>query len=222
MVSGFSLALLLVGALVLGASAQEHAYDAAGVLSPAAPAVADDDLPKCAQAKSCEACFIQQECYANPFGSQPICSPCGWCTNGTSSGKGLVDDVEGLCAMAPTGIVDFCPWVESATSHLYCPVTVCTVGDFGCSCAGNQCPAVKIIVEWLAGPVVYFIIFSILFTFMSCVALIVRLLCLRRARHLSNSNPIVVVPIGNLNPTHQQAVMGTLVTDTTQEYSKMS
>jgi hypothetical protein len=30
-----------------------------------------------------------QECYANPFGTEPICSPCGWCTNGTSQGDSL-------------------------------------------------------------------------------------------------------------------------------------
>jgi len=118
-------ALLILAALALEASAQEHTYDVAGVISPVPPAGADDDLPKCASAKSCEACFIQQECYANPFGSQPICSPCGWCTNGTSSGKGLVDDVEGLCAMAPTGtqvILLLLPRTPSrlSPSHCFC------------------------------------------------------------------------------------------------------
>jgi hypothetical protein len=25
---------------------------------------------------------LTQECYNNPFGTAPICSPCGWCSNG--------------------------------------------------------------------------------------------------------------------------------------------
>eukprot|EP00285_Hemiselmis_virescens_P002516 CAMPEP_0173414984 /NCGR_PEP_ID=MMETSP1356-20130122/84616_1 /TAXON_ID=77927 ORGANISM="Hemiselmis virescens, Strain PCC157" /NCGR_SAMPLE_ID=MMETSP1356 /ASSEMBLY_ACC=CAM_ASM_000847 /LENGTH=112 /DNA_ID=CAMNT_0014377203 /DNA_START=391 /DNA_END=726 /DNA_ORIENTATION=- len=111
--TGVSTGLQVVGlAVLLGwAGAQEHVYDAAGVLAPGATAPElQDDLPKCGTATNCLTCFQQQECYANPFGSQPICSPCGWCSNGTSGGDSLVDDVKGLCAMAPTGIVDFCPW----------------------------------------------------------------------------------------------------------------
>jgi len=122
--------------------------------------------------------------------------------------------------MAPTGIVDFCPWIESPSSHLFCPVSVCTVGDFGCSCAANQCPAVERIAKWLAVEVVYFIVFMLFLTFFSCVTLFVRALCSRRqARMQATSTPIFVVPLGSVPPM-SQVVVGNVVQDSS-DYSRM-
>ncbi|EKX51346.1 hypothetical protein GUITHDRAFT_151046 [Guillardia theta CCMP2712] len=97
-------------------------------------------LPSCSEATNCFDCFVQQECYPNPLGGDPICSPCGWCSHNHSAS--WTADVKGTCVIAPVGMFDFCQLVDPGADR-YCPESVCKVGDFGCACKDNVCPAIE-------------------------------------------------------------------------------
>ena len=101
----------------------------------------DAQLPSCGDVDNCFDCLLQQECTANPFGGDPLCSPCGWCaTNETK--RSWAADVRGQCVAAPIGLVDFCQLVDRGADR-FCPESVCKVGDWGCACKDNVCPAVE-------------------------------------------------------------------------------
>ena len=101
----------------------------------------DAQLPSCGDVDNCFDCLLQQECTASPFGGDPLCSPCGWCaTNETK--RSWAADVRGQCVAAPIGLVDFCQLVDRGADR-FCPESVCKVGDWGCACKDNVCPAVE-------------------------------------------------------------------------------
>mmetsp|Transcript_22405 Transcript_22405/g.55223 ORF Transcript_22405/g.55223 Transcript_22405/m.55223 type:complete len:220 (-) Transcript_22405:273-932(-) len=210
-------AALLAGAAADGGSAQVSQVQVG--VPQVEVEIPMDDLPKCATAKNCFECFQQQECYTNPFGTDPICSPCGWCSNGTMNGDSIKDDIMGLCAVAPTGIVDFCPWVESANSHLYCPTSVCTVGDFGCSCASNDCPAMDKIIAFLTVELFYACLVLVLLVFGCSVAV-----CVYIAMRRQSTQHIVVIPYADLEERAKAQVMAAQAVHegSTQDYSRMS
>merc|ERR1712216_802518 len=116
---------------------QQHASDAtAGSVQGKS-----DTLSSCGDVDNCFDCFQQQQCVSNPFGGDPICTPCGWCaTNKTKLSWSA--DVKGECVMAPVGLLDFCQVVDPGADR-YCPESVCKVGDWGCACKDNVCPAVE-------------------------------------------------------------------------------
>lgn len=101
-------------------------------------------LPSCGDVTNCFDCFLQQECTANPLGGDPLCSPCGWCATNASKVTWSAD-VKGECVAAPIGIIDFCQLVDPGADR-YCPESVCRVGDWGCNCKDNMCPAVEKII----------------------------------------------------------------------------
>jgi len=96
-------------------------------------------LPSCSDANNCFDCFLQQECYNNPLG-EPWCEPCGWCASNHSNFWDA--DVVGECVVAAISVIDFCQIVDPGADR-YCPESVCKVGDWGCACKDNVCPAVE-------------------------------------------------------------------------------
>jgi len=117
-------------------------------------------LPTCGDVNNCFDCFLQQECAANPFGGDPICSPCGWCASNSSKASWSAD-VKGECVMAPIGIVDFCQLVDPGADR-YCPETVCKVGDWGCACKDNMFPAVEKLIGIFTIEGLYIILFCVM------------------------------------------------------------
>jgi len=96
-------------------------------------------------------------------------------------------DVKGSCVMAPVGIVDFCQFVDPGADR-YCPINVCKVGDFGCQCKDNVCPAVEKIIGLFTIEGLWMIAFGILFVCSSLVGCCI-LSCCRQA-----PQRIIIVP----------------------------
>jgi hypothetical protein len=76
--------------------------------------------------------------------------------------------VKGECVVAALSVIDFCQFVDPGADR-YCPETVCKVGDWGCACKDNVCPAIEYIIGFftMEGLIVILVILSL---FSVCLA----------------------------------------------------
>jgi len=149
------------------AEAQEGAETKQGSIESANADPPPKPLPTCGDVSNCFDCFLQQECAANPLGGDPLCSPCGWCATNVSKTTWAAD-VKGECVAAPIGIIDFCQLVDPGADR-YCPESVCKVGDWGCNCKDNMCPAVEKIMGFLTVEGLYVVLICVM-SFGVCLA----------------------------------------------------